>query len=623
MHATRATRTGYSEWIILCGFGIGAFVLMTKPVLAGDGATVGPAECGPFIACLGGPGVPAVPACVGSDLDFDADVDMTDFGLFQERFHIPTIPRLLNYGDGGCLPGEEEPAGGEDPLGGGDEYPFCGDDVVDVLPGPGAVQVVHRHTTYNCCPDEIMVTLEVDGTFLRLTEEEILTMPCPCLCCYDVDSTVVDVEPGIYTVEYCWFDYETSQDVCHVEDVEIPRGGTARSDLPRDEDPNVDPAELAELAAGNTAFAFDFYRAIHEEEGNLFYSPLSISMALAMTYAGTRGNTEAQVADVFHFTLGQERLHLAINALDLALESRGEGAQGQDGEGFRLNVVNAIWGQAGYSFLPTFLDVLAENYGAGMRLLNFALAPEPSRLIINDWVSDQTEGRIEDLIPAGLITGMTRLVLTNAVYFNAAWDMPFPEDATADGTFHRLDGTEVNASMMTKPQELGYVVTEDYFAVELPYDGHELSMVIIVPAAGEFAGFEADLDAATVASIVAALEVTNLELTMPGFRFESRYMLRDVLIDMGMVDAFLPGVADLSGMDGTRRFFISAVVHKGFVAVDEAGTEAAAATAVIIEDTSAPPPPVAVVIDRPFVFFVRDIQTQTVLFVGRVVDPGT
>jgi serpin B len=207
------------------------------------------------------------------------------------------------------------------------------------------------------------------------------------------------------------------------------------SDKPRETAPDVSEAGLALLTEGNSAFAFELHQALREQEGNLFYSPHSISVALAMTYAGARGETAEQMADTLEFLLEQERLHPAFNWLDIELASRGEGAQGKDDEGFRLNIVNAIWGQKDYGFLPAFLDVLAENYGAGLRILDFANETEKSRLIINDWVSDQTEQRIKDLIPREVLTSGTRLVLTNAIYFNAAWEYPFDEDVTADGPF--------------------------------------------------------------------------------------------------------------------------------------------------------------------------------------------
>ena len=256
------------------------------------------------------------------------------------------------------------------------------------------------------------------------------------------------------------------------------------SDKPRETSPDVSEADLALLVEGNCAFAFKLYQALREEEGNLFYSPHSISVALAMTYAGARGQTAQQMAAALQFLLEQERLHPAFNWLDVELAQRGEGAEGKDGEGFRLNIVNAIWGQKDYSFLPAFLDVLAENYGAGLRILDFTNETEKSRLAINQWVSDQTEGRIEDLIPQGAIDAWTRLVLTNAIYFNAAWEYPFDENVTADGPFYLLDGGQVTVPMMKQTESFGYTDGEGFQAVELPYDGGELSMVILIPETG-------------------------------------------------------------------------------------------------------------------------------------------
>ena len=402
----------------------------------------------------------------------------------------------------------------------------------------------------------------------------------------------------------------------------MPPGEIAWSEKQRLTSPNVNQAGLADLVNGNSAFVFDLYQALAEENGNLFYSPYSISLALAMTYAGARGETEQQMADTLHFVLSQDRLHPAFNSLDLELARRGEGAEGRDGKGFRLNIVNALWGQDGYKFLSEFLDILAENYGAGLRLLDFVKAPEESRVTINDWVSDQTEGRIEDLIPQGVINDVTRLVLTNAIYFNAAWQYPFREDRTADGTFYLLDGSEVTVPMMQQTESFGYAEGEGYQAVELPYDGRELSMVILLPEAGGFEAFEDSLDADRADAIVKNLTRGRVALTMPKFELESDFSLAQVLVAMGMPDAFSMA-ADFSGMDGTHELFIKDVVHKAFVSVDEAGTEAAAATAVVVaEKAMMPEEPVEVTVDRPFVFLIRDIETGTILFVGRVVNPS-
>jgi serpin B len=405
---------------------------------------------------------------------------------------------------------------------------------------------------------------------------------------------------------------------CSVREAQI---GMALSDKPRETSPDVSTSDFEALVDGNSAFTFDLYQALSDQEGNLFYSPYSISLALAMTYAGARGETEQQMADTLHFTLPQDGLHPAFNGLDLELASRGEGAAGKDEEGFRLNIVNAIWGQKDYEFLAEFLDVLAENYGAGLRLLDFINSPEQSRITINDWVSDQTEGRIEDLIPQGVIDALTRLVLTNAIYFNAAWLNPFNEELTGDGTFHLVDGTEVTVPMMMQTEYLGYAEGDGYRVVELPYDGDELSMVILLPEADRFEDFEDSLDAAGVSGMVQDVEYMEVALTMPTFEFESKFSLAETLAAMGMPIAFSTA-ADFSGMTGNRELMIVEVLHKAFVSVDEAGTEAAAATAVVVGLTAAPEKPVEVTIDHPFIFLIRDVETGAILFVGRVVDPS-
>jgi serpin B len=398
--------------------------------------------------------------------------------------------------------------------------------------------------------------------------------------------------------------------------------GVVKSDRPRITSPDVSPAEDSLLVEGNSAFAFDLYQALREKDGNLFYSPHSISLALAMTYAGARGETAQQMADTLHFNLSQDNLHPAFNNLDIELSERGQGAKGKDGEGFRLNIVNAIWGQKDYSFLPTFLDVLAENYGAGLRTLDFIKKTEKSRVTINDWVSDQTEGRIEDLIPQGVIDAATRLVLTNAIYFNAAWQYPFDEAMTADGPFYLLDGEQVTVPMMKQTESFGYAGGEGYQAVELPYDGGELAMVILLPEAGQFEAFEEVLEAQQVDAIINGLQNTRVNLTMPRFEFDSDFSLKDTLAGMGMPVAF-SGSADFSGMTGTPDLYIDEVLHQAFVSVDEAGTEAAAASAVIMKETAMPvDPPVEVTIDHPFIFLIRDVKTGAVLFVGRVLNPG-
>jgi serpin B len=399
----------------------------------------------------------------------------------------------------------------------------------------------------------------------------------------------------------------------------------ASGDVLRSEKPRVSPAvsqsDLAALADGNNAFAFDLYQALKGPQGNLFYSPYSVSLALAMAYAGARDTTEKQMAGTLHYTLPQDRLHPAFNGLDQELSGRGRGAKGKDGKGFRLNIVNAIWGQKGYPFLAQYLDLLAEDYGAGLRTLDFRTAPDDSRITINKWVAEQTEQRIKDLIPPGAIDPLTRLVLTNAIYFNAAWANNFEKNATQPADFHLADGSTVKVPTMHQTEHLGYAAGNGYRAVTLPYDGRELEMVVLLPDPGKFAEFEKSLTAGSVASIIKEVTPKQVSLSLPGFKYESEFSLGKILAAMGMPIAF-SGQADFSGMTGNRELSISEVVHKAFVAVDESGTEAAAATAVVMRATAMPVMPMEVKVDRPFIFLIRDIQTGSVIFVGRVMNPA-
>ncbi|MGI5837337.1 MAG: serpin family protein, partial [Chloroflexota bacterium] len=267
----------------------------------------------------------------------------------------------------------------------------------------------------------------------------------------------------------------------------------AQAETPRTSQPKVSQDELAAQVAGNSTFAFDLYGAIRQQDGNLFYSPFSVSLALAMAYAGARGETEAQMAKVLHYALPQDRLHPVFNSLDQQLAGRGDGAQGQDGKGFRLKIANSIWGQAGYQFLPQYLETLASSYGAGLRLADFVKAPEPARIAINDWVEKQTEEKIQDLLPKGVIDELTRLVLVNAIYFNAAWKYPFENASTRPVPFTLLDGSQTDVPMMSQTKSLSYAQGEGYQAVELPYDGDELSMVVLLPDSGSFEQFEGSL----------------------------------------------------------------------------------------------------------------------------------
>jgi serpin B len=390
------------------------------------------------------------------------------------------------------------------------------------------------------------------------------------------------------------------------------QGAELRSDKAR-LSPNASDADLAELAAGNSAFATDLYQALRRQtSGNLFYSPYSISSALAMTYAGARGETERQMAATLHYTLPQARLHPAFNALDASLTSQGKE------DTFQLHIANALWGQKGFAFLPAFLDTLAENYGAGLRAVDFVNAVVAARQTINAWVSEQTQDKIKDLIKPGALDSSVRLVLTNAIYFKGKWAAPFEKSSTHDGPFTLPDGGTVSVPMMNQTSSFKYAEGEGYQAIELPYRDSDAAMLIVLPQTGRFDDIEAAFSSELVAGITGQLAPRSVRLTMPKFTYESEFQLADVLAQMGMPAAF--DDADFTGMTGQRDLFISQVVHKAFVAVDEEGTEAAAATAVIMR-AAAILEGVEMKVDRPFLFLIRDTRTGSILFVGRVLNP--
>jgi len=398
-------------------------------------------------------------------------------------------------------------------------------------------------------------------------------------------------------------------------------GDLAMSSAGRDVSPDVDEEVLAELVSGNTDFAFDLYRVLRSRDGNLFFSPLSLSLAVGMASAGARGETLTQIEQALHFFLDQEALHPAFNALDLELARREELPEGSEGDGFALRIVHSAWGQTGHPFRRSFLDTLAENYGAGVRLVDYLNDPEGARSTINDWVSDQTEGKIEDLLPPRSVTSDLRLTLVDAIYFLAPWAAPFDPQQTQGEPFTRSDGTRISVPTMQQTGPFLYAETTDYCAVELPYNGEELSMILVVPRRGTLEDLEGELSSGWLDQLLHDLTTKNVALYVPKFSFEWGEDLTEALGELGMNDPFLPGIADFSGIDGTKSLFIGFVIHRAFVSVYEEGTEAAAATAVGMVATGIPEPPVEMRIDRPFLFLIRDNVTGTILFLGRVEDP--
>ncbi|MFN8372208.1 MAG: serpin family protein [Anaerolineae bacterium] len=382
-----------------------------------------------------------------------------------------------------------------------------------------------------------------------------------------------------------------------------------------------DTPDFTPLVEGNNAFAFDLYQQIAaDSEDNILYSPYSISLALAMTYAGARGETEQQMQDTLHFALPQSELHPMFGDLNNTLNSRAEEFAAYEVEALHLNIANALWGEQTLPFQSGFTQTLEQNYAAALRLVDFINAAEDARVTVNDWVADETEDRIQDLVPQGVITPDTRLVLANAIYFQAGWMNTFDEAFTRDDTFNLLDGTQVMVPMMNLQENFLYTAGDGYQAIQLPYWG-DMSMLVFLPDDGQFETFEQALSTQTLSDTLGNLTPQDVNLAMPRFEYEFSVGLNDILSALGMPIAFTDD-ADFSGM-ADAPLSISDVLHKAYIKVDESGTEAAAATAVVVGVTSVQVPQevIALRIDRPFLYVIYDQRTNTLLFMGRVLNP--
>jgi len=407
-----------------------------------------------------------------------------------------------------------------------------------------------------------------------------------------------------------------------------------RSPLAYDSSPAYEESDLDALVNGFGDFTIDFYHEVTNAAGsqgkNIFFSAYSIENALAMTWTGAHGSTASQMAEALHLNLAVDTFHSTLNALNVDINSRDDQSP-PSGDPFQLNLVNAIWSRIGYPFLSSYLDIIALNYDAGILALDFVQKPEGSRQVINRWVEKQTNEKIVDLLPIGSITPDTALVLTNAIYFRGSWFSKFDESATVSGDFTRLDGSTAAPQMMHQRLDTRIYQGANYDALGFPYASprfeewqypEELSMLFIVPHEGQFAAVEEGLDRGTIDMIVSSLQVKEVDLSLPKFSYEFKVRCKSIMINLGMVDAFIPSAADFSGMvdPANSKPWIAEIYHKAFVAIDEQGTEAAAATAVVMTDTAVPQP-IVFSVDKPFIFLIRDDITGLILFMGRVLDP--
>jgi serpin B len=375
--------------------------------------------------------------------------------------------------------------------------------------------------------------------------------------------------------------------------------------------------DVRAVAESGNVFALDLYARLRGgSSDNLFFSPGSLSIALAMTYAGARGETAEEMANVLHFRLPPEELHPAFGGLRRYWDAETRG------RGYRLSVANRLWGQEGFHFLPGFLAVTRKDYGAELAQVDFARGTEQARRRINSWVEDQTQGKIRDLIPPGVLDAATRLVLTNAVYFKGDWTKPFPKDVTRVAPFHISARQQTDVPLMGRIDDFRSWAGDGLKVLELPYGKGDLAMLILLPDEIEkLRDLEADLTTDNLSRWLSGLRKQEVRVFLPRFKLTAQFQLADVLRAMGMSRVSKPGEADLSGMSSEKGLFVSAVIHKALVDVNEEGTEAAAATGVDVKSDEAIEQPMVFRADHPFVFLIRDNQTESILFLGRLVNP--
>jgi serpin B len=394
-----------------------------------------------------------------------------------------------------------------------------------------------------------------------------------------------------------------------------------KSSAARDTSPAVSDADFATFVGDTTRFALDVYGQVDAGSANLILSPVSITEALGMTYAGAGAETATQIATALDFTLPPATTQAAMDRLQLDLATDGNAATSSS-RPFTLHDVNALWAQKGLGFEAPYLDTLATDYGGGVYVEDFADAPQAAEDTINQYVAQQTDGTIPELLPAGNITSATVFVLTDVIYFDAAWATPFDPSATAPATFTLDDGTAVQVPTMNT-DSAGYGSGSDYQVAELPYDGDAVSMFAIEPTdttPGALARFTASLDADKLATVIGST-TADAQLAMPRVEFSSAFDLTKALRALGMVDAFT-GAADFTPMVGDAAIQISDVVHDGFITVDEGGTEASGATGVTGIGGGGGGPSVSMELDHPYLVVVADAATRSVLFLGRVTNPA-
>ncbi len=371
------------------------------------------------------------------------------------------------------------------------------------------------------------------------------------------------------------------------------------------------------MVDSNTDFAFKFYKEIISADRrngkNINFSPLSISTAFGMLHAGAKGNTDTEIANVMSYTQEHNELHPSFGYLIDDLSS------GNDAS-FNMNIVNGVWLEKTFEIKDNYAEILTDNYFAAIDNLDFMYSPDESRTEINDWVSTNTNDKIKDLFPKNSIDNSTKMVLANAVYFNASWKKEFQLlEYDFLKKFTLSSGDIVTTDMMKQTEYIGYAESDKYQVAELTYDGADISMVLLLPK-GDFSDFEKNMTAASYKTVIASIE-DNVEvyLTFPKFKFSTDINLLEVLMEMGMNDAFTSD-ADFSGINQDINLYVSGAFHKAFIDVNEKGTEAAAATGISVGATSSPDY-FEMMVNKPFMFFIRDKLNGSILFMGRINNP--
>ena len=375
--------------------------------------------------------------------------------------------------------------------------------------------------------------------------------------------------------------------------------------------------ETQQLVEGNTAFALALYGQLKDGEGNLFFSPYSISSALAMTYGGARGATATEMAKALHLSQDQETLLPAFAELSSQLDAI------RDTGNVALSIANALWLQEGFDLREEFLALTNTQYGAGIFQVDFEKAFEKARKRINDWVEEHTQGKIQELLPPGSVSELTRLVLTNAIYFKGRWEIEFEQEQTQKEAFWLGADKEIEVPFMQQQDTFKYGENDKARFLQLSYEGGELAMLLVLPHAKDgLADLESGVSPGMLGEWLQELAMREVNVALPRFTTTASFDLSKTLQTLGMSKAFTDE-ADFSGIDGTKQLSISSVLHKAFVEVTEEGTEAAASTAVIIGVTSIqdPTPIPEFRADHPFLYMIRDTESGSVLFMGRCVNP--